>query len=109
MSEALLDLPDPGLERGKVSLELGEVALEDLSPAALIGEPRLDTAQRLSDRVVLLLKSVEPPVDFVEVPEHLVSKLGELTSHLVESAVDRSELASQEFDKLLVLGRGHGP
>ena len=29
--------------------------------------------------------------------------------HLAEPTVDLGELASQEFDELLVLGRGHGP
>jgi len=43
-SEALLDLLDPGLERSYVLLQLGEGALEDLAPAALVGEPRLDPA-----------------------------------------------------------------
>lgn len=62
------------------------------------------------------IESVESPVDLVEVPEHVASKLGELAGHLVESAVyvgepvvDRSELASQEVNRLLILARGHGP
>ena len=33
-----------------------EGALEDLAPAALVSEPRLDPAQGLRDRVVLLLE-----------------------------------------------------
>ena len=113
VSEALLDLFDPGLERGNVPLQFGEVALEDLAPAELVREACLDPAQRLRDRLVLLLESVESPVDLVEVPEHLVAQLGqhlgEPTVHISEPAVDRGELASQELDKLLVLARGHGP
>jgi len=106
-----------------VLLQLGEVALEDLAPAALVGESRLDPTQGLRDRVVLLLESVESVVDLIEVPEHFLSQLGEPEVHLVEPAVplgeaavhlaepavDLGELASQEFDELLVLGRGHGP
>ena len=34
-SEALFDLLDPGLERGHVRLQIRQVALEDLAPAAL--------------------------------------------------------------------------
>ena len=59
--------------------------------------------------MVLLLESVESPVDLVEVPEHVASELGELAAHLVEPAVDLGELASEEFGELLVLGRGHDP
>ena len=47
MSEALLDLLDPGLERRSVLLQLCEGALEDLTSTALVGEPRLDPAQGL--------------------------------------------------------------
>lgn len=36
MSETLLDVFDPDLERGHVLLQLGEVAFEDLAPAALV-------------------------------------------------------------------------
>jgi hypothetical protein len=39
-----------------VLLQLCEGALEDLAPAALVGEPHLDPAQGLRDRVVLLLE-----------------------------------------------------
>ena len=103
MSEALLDLFNPGLERGNVPLQFCEVALEDLAPAELVCEACLDPAQRLRDRLVLLLESVESPVDLVEVPEHLVAQLGELVVHLVEPMVDRGELAPKELDELLVL------
>jgi hypothetical protein len=113
--EALLDLFDPGLERGDLLLQLAEVPLEDLSPAAFTGESGLDPAQRLRDRVVLLLESLESPVELVEVPEHLLTQLGDLLTHFgdllthfTELAVDRGELATQEFDELRVLGRGHG-
>jgi len=122
-SEALLDLLDPGLERSHVLLQLREGTLEDLAPATLVGEPRLDPAQGLRDRVVLLLESLEAEVDRIEVPEQVLSQLGELevylvepavdlvepVVHLAEPAVDLGELASQEFDELLVLGRGHSP
>ena len=89
-------------------LQRREVALEDLAPATPVGESRLDPAQGLRDRVVLLLKAFESPVDLIEVPEHVVSQLGDLAVHLVEPAVDPGELPLQEFDELLVLGRGHG-
>jgi len=114
--KALLDLLDPGLERSHVLLQLCEVALEDLAPAALVGEPGLAPAQGLRDRVVLLLEPLESAVDLIEVPEHLLSQLGEPevylvepAIHLAEPAVDLDELVSQEFDELLVLARGHGP
>jgi hypothetical protein len=115
-SEALLDLLDPGLERSHVLLQLCEVALEDLAPAALVGKSHLDPAQGLCDCLVLLLESLESAVDLIEVPEHLLSQLGEAEVYLVEPAVhvaepavDPGELTSQEFDELLVLDGGHGP
>src|SRR5438093_4404066 len=121
--EAQLDLLDPRLQGRDLLLELREVALEDLAPAALVGEAHLDPAQGLDDRLVFLLEPLEAPVDLVEVPEHIVSELGEPAvdvvepavdlgepvADFVEPAVDFGELASQEFDELLVLGRCHGP
>ena len=56
-SEALLDLLDTGLEHSHVLFQLCEGALENLTPAALVGESCLDPAQGLCDRVVLLLES----------------------------------------------------
>jgi len=135
-SEALLDLFDPGLEPSHVLLQLCEGALEDLAPAALVGEPRFDPAQGLRDCVVLLLESLEAVVDRIEMPEYILSQLGdaevylvepavhlgepvadlgepvadlgEPEVHLAEPAVDLGELTSQEFDELLVLDGGHG-
>ena len=115
-SEALLDVLYAGLQRRDLLLQRGEVTLEDLAPAVLVCESDLDPAQRLRDRVILLLESFESPVDLIEVPEHVPSQvaelaahLTELAAHLVEPTVDLGELASQEFDQLLVLGRGHCP
>src|SRR3990167_9049478 len=90
-AEALLDLFDPGLERRNVLLHIRGAAREALPPPALVGEPRLDPAQGLRDRVVLLLESLESPVDLIEVPEHVVSQLGELAVHLGEPAVQLGE------------------
>src|SRR3970282_982494 len=57
--EALLDLLDPDLQRRHVPLQLGEVPLEDLPPPALVGESRLDAPQRLSDRLIFLLHTLQ--------------------------------------------------
>jgi hypothetical protein len=108
-SEALLDLLDPGLKHSHVLLQLCEVALKDLASAALSGESCLDPAKGLRDCVVLLLESLQSAVDLIEVSEHVVAQLGEVEVYLIEPAVDLGELASQEFDELLVLGRSHGP
>ena len=108
-SEALLYLFDPELERDDVVLQLSQIALEDLAPALLIGEPCLDPAQRLSDRLVLLLKAFESAIDLVEVAEHLLSQIGEPEVHFAEPPVHFAELPGQELDELLVLGRRHGP
>src|SRR5713101_4935945 len=99
MSEALLDVLDPRLERSHMLLQLCEGALEDLAPAELVGEPRLDPAQSLRDRVVLLFESLEAVVDRIEVPEHLLSQLGEPEVDLAEPAVDLGELRSQKFNE----------
>ncbi len=114
--EALLDLVDPGLQRRHVLFQLCEGALEDLAPAALVSKPRLDSAQGLRDRVVLLLESLEAVVDRIEVPEQFLSQLGDAEVYPVESAVHLGEpvadlggRAVQGRGELLVLGRGHGP
>jgi len=67
-----------------VLLQLCEGALEDLLPAALVGEPRLDPAQGLRDRWVLLLESLEAVIDRIEVRAHLLSQLAEPEIHLAE-------------------------
>jgi hypothetical protein len=48
-------------------------------------------------------------VDLIEVPEHLLSQLGDAEIYLVKPAVHFREPASQEFDELLILCRGHAP
>jgi hypothetical protein len=104
----VLDLLDAGLERGDLPLQLGEVTIENLSAAALAGQPRLDPSQSLGDRLLLLLEPLESAVDLVEVPEHVLTQLGDPAFQRVEATVDRGELATQEFDQLRVFGRGHG-
>src|SRR5437667_9377099 len=76
VSEALLDLLDPGLERSHVLLQLCEVALEDLASAALSGKSGLDPAKGLRDCVELLPESLQSAVDLIEVPEHVLSPAG---------------------------------
>ncbi len=63
---------------------------------------------------LLLLESLESPVGIIEVPEDVMSKLGEipprrgdLQLHLGESPVDFRELAPENLGELLVLARGH--
>ena len=90
-------------------LQLCEVALEDLASAALSDKSCLDPPKGLRDCVVLLLESLQSAVDLIEVPEHVLAQLGEAEVYLIEPVVDLGELASQEFDELLVLSRGHGP
>jgi ABC-type Fe3+/spermidine/putrescine transport system ATPase subunit len=107
-AEALLDLFDAGLERGDVALQLDEIALQDLAPPALVGKGGFYPAQGLRDRLILLLQALESAVDLVEVAEHLLPKLGDLSGELsvqcLEPAVDLGEPASQEVDELLILG-----
>src|ERR1044071_1034102 len=106
MPETLLEVLDPGLERGDVVLQLRKIAFDDVAPAALVGEARLDPAQGLRDRVVLLLEPLESPIDVIEVAEHLLTNLGDLALDRVETTVDRGELAAQEFNELRVLRCG---
>jgi hypothetical protein len=125
--EALLEVVDAGLELGDAVLQLVEVALENLAAARLVGEPRLDPPKRLEDRLVFLLEPLEPTVDLVEAPEHLLSQLGdhlgEPELHRVEPAVDLGELTPdrgelppdvgelppEEFDELAIFGGGRAP
>ena len=71
---------------------LGEGVLGDLAPAGRVGEPRLDPVQGLRDRLVRLLESLEAAVDLIEMPEHLLSQLGEAEVCLVKPAVHPSAL-----------------
>jgi len=120
---------NPGLERGDLTLQLAEVAFENLAPAALAREPSLDPSQSLRDRVILVLQALESPIYLVEVPEHLLTQLGDLAVQPIEAtvdrreamldrreatvdrretAVDRRELVAEELDQLRVFGRSHG-
>jgi hypothetical protein len=65
-TEADFDVVDAGLERRHLLLQLGQIAREDLAATALVGEARLDPAQSLDDRLILLLEPLKPPVDLVE-------------------------------------------
>ncbi|HET8577387.1 MAG TPA: hypothetical protein VFO18_09830 [Methylomirabilota bacterium] len=79
------------MERGDALFELGEVALENLAPPALVAETGFDPAQRLRNRLILLLQTLESPIDLVEVPEHLAAELGDLTFNSVKPAVNRGK------------------
>jgi hypothetical protein len=99
------------LERGNPLLQLAKVALENLAPPTLVGEASLDPAQRLRDRLVLLLEALESPVDLIEVPEHVAAQLGELTADvgkltvdLGKPTVDLGGLAPKELYELLMFG-----
>jgi hypothetical protein len=103
--ETLLEVVDAGLERGDPVSQLGEIALENLASASLVGEARFDSPQGLKDRLVLLLEPLEAQIDRVEVPEHLLSKVGdhpgESTIHLVDPTTDGRELASDLRESLI--------
>jgi hypothetical protein len=114
--ETLLDLVDSGLECGDLVLQLGEITLENLPPTSLAGGSRLDPAQRLRDRLVLLLEPLEAAINLVEVPEHVLTQPGDLMFQCIKATVDRREatvdgreLLPQELDQLRVFGRRHGP
>src|ERR1044071_9579197 len=109
MPETLLEVLDPGLERGDVVLQLRKIAFDDVAPAVLVGEARLDPAQGLRDRVVLLLEPLESPIDVIEVAEHLLTQLGDLLTqlgdlltHLRELAGNLRELGAEKFNELRV-------
>src|SRR5438128_9180354 len=103
-TEALLEILDPGLKRGDEFLQRRQVALEDLAPADLIGEPSLDAPEGLRDRVILLLEPIESPVDLVEVSEHLLSQTGDPLFHRIESTVHRVEPVSDLRESVVDLG-----
>ena len=97
-SEPRFNIFDAGLERRHVLLQLGQVAHEDLAATALVSQARLYPAQPLGDRVILLLETFEPPVDLVEVAEHLAPQLGNLPVDLFEAEVDLVESAGNEVE-----------
>ena len=96
--EPRFNILDAGLERGHLLLQLGQVARENLAPPALVAKARLDPAQPLGDRLILLLEALEPAVDLVEVAEHLAPQFGNLPVDLVESPVDLVETAGNVIE-----------
>src|SRR5262249_50787225 len=62
--------------------------------------------------LVLILEPVEPPVNRIEVPEHLPSQLADHLAepeiHVGQSSIDVGELPTEEFDELPIFGRAHG-
>jgi len=101
--EPRFNILDAGLERRHLLLQLGQVARENLAPPALVAKARLDPAQPLGDRLILLLEALEPAVDLVEVAEHLASQFGNLAVDLVESAVHLIEAASNVIELVVNL------
>jgi hypothetical protein len=96
--ETGFDLLDAGLERRHLLFQLGEVAGEGLALAAFVGEARLDPAQCLHDRLILLLQAFEPAVDLVEMAEQITPQLGNLPVDLIKSAVDLLEAAGNDLE-----------
>ena len=96
LAEAGLDLGDPCLDRSNLTLELGDAVFDDLAAALLVGQQRLDPAERLSDRVVFLLESLEPTVDLVEVPEHFAEALVDVRLEGVEALLERVEATADQ-------------
>src|SRR3990172_2536607 len=101
--EPRFNILDAGLERRHLLLQLGQIMREDLAAPALVGEARLDPAQPLDDRLILLLEPLKPPVDLVEVAEHLAPQLGNLPVDPGESAVDLVEAAGNEPEAVVGL------
>jgi hypothetical protein len=81
------------LERYQPLLQLGKITFENLAPPTLVCKTRLDPAQSLRDRLVLLLEPLESPVDLVKVPEHVAAQLGDLALNPVKPTVYLGELA----------------
>jgi hypothetical protein len=59
-AQPALDVADARLQQRDVLLERRQVTLENLPPPALVCQRRLDPAQLLRDRVVLLLQPLQP-------------------------------------------------
>ena len=87
VAQALFEVFDSDLEGGDVLLQFRQIALQDLPARPLTGESRLDAAERLRDREVFLLEPVEPPVNLVEVAEHLAPQLGNLVLRPVDPPI----------------------
>ena len=96
LAEAGLELGDPRLDRGDLTLELGDTVFDDLTAALLVGLQALDPAQRLGDRVVFLLEAVEPAVNLVEVPEHFAEALVDVRLEGVEALLERVEATADQ-------------
>ncbi|HMH51352.1 MAG TPA: hypothetical protein VK548_14040 [Candidatus Acidoferrum sp.] len=96
--ETLFEVFDPDLERGDVLLQLGQITLQDLAARPFIGVARLDAAQRLRDREVLLLDPLEAPVELIEMAEHLTPQVGNLMLHAVDAPINRVEATRNFFE-----------
>ena len=121
LPEASFEFSNPRLDRGHLTFEIGDAFFDDLAPPLLVGQQRLDAAQRLRDREVFLLEPLETTVDLVEVTEYFAAEstqfsveaiepavdLGEPALDLGEPALDLGELALEELNELLVLGVRH--
>lgn len=118
MPDPLFELVDAGLESGNLVLQLLEAALQNLSPANVVGQQTLDPPKSLNDGIVLLLQPVEPSVDFVEMTEDLPEPLVDSVESLVdrvkapvdgeEPLINDGELAPEKLDEALIITRSHG-
>lgn len=82
------------MEDRDLLLQLLEAPLQHLAPANLIGQQTLDPPQRLDDRIILLLQTIQSPIDLIEMtkdfPEFLVDGVEPLVDR-IEAVVDSEE------------------
>ena len=107
-AEAALELVEAGLEVRDIPLQLLDAPLQHFAAAYLVSQETLDPPEYLEDGVIFLLQDLETPVDLVEMAKDLTESLVDMLLEPVKSPVDRRELATEEFDQLLIFATGHG-
>ena len=81
---------EPGLQHVHALPEGREIALENLPTLAVVGHSHLDPPELPGDGVVLLLQSLQTPVDLVEVAGDLPEPLVHLRPKRSDPLVDRA-------------------
>ena len=94
LPESLFQFFDPALKARHVAPQFLQAALQHLTLHFLVSQEILNTAKPLEDRVILVLKPLQAPVELIEMAEdvaELFIMLGELRLDRIEALVNSVE------------------
>ena len=88
------------MQGAELVLQVVDSPFERLAPDLLVGQQTLDASQRLEDCMVLLLETLEPPVDLVEVAQNLAEAFLDAMLESIHTVLEAVEAEHEHVDTL---------